>query len=244
MRIISKLKDYYDNGAIYGIDKKIVFVRTINESEDYKKENFPIKKNYFYSLQVIQRNPTEDKMSYRPFIIGFCGTCYVGYEFTLYKKNKTNSEETLTEETIFLYGDEAKEYLLNYLYKKRGHFKAFQESLTSFFNDFDGKKCFAEIYKEYNVPYFLLKNLYMDFSRNHYFNLYTNILLKKYKFHQIKDSVQAFQEISMFIPYLNESEEERELTDKEKIQAHSLDETSFRCQSPGKRKPRGKNKTK
>ena len=56
MRIISKFKDYYDGGAIYGIDKTHTFIR---KTEEIILSEIPLSIN----------EPHE--------IIGFCGEIYV-----------------------------------------------------------------------------------------------------------------------------------------------------------------------
>jgi hypothetical protein len=58
MRIISKFKDYYDGGAMYGIDKERVYVR---ETKIISVDN--IKSQYFD-------------------VLGFCGDIYILKNFS------------------------------------------------------------------------------------------------------------------------------------------------------------------
>ena len=74
MKIISKHKDYYDNGMLYGIDEKVVFVRTIDLNKD--KDEF-LNLN-FTSLPNSRLH--SQKVEYQPFLVYFCGKTYVGYK--------------------------------------------------------------------------------------------------------------------------------------------------------------------
>ena len=76
MRIISKFKDYYDGGAVYGIDKERIYIRETKEISvpllDTSNFNF----EFYISKQ-------REVSSFGYGIVGFCGETKEQYQRTV-----------------------------------------------------------------------------------------------------------------------------------------------------------------
>ena len=105
MKIISKLKDYYDGGSVYGIDEAVVLVRTISDEE--KGKDISIK-----DLGILPSGTKglekKGDVEYNPFLIGFCGKIFVGYKIETVTRPASphilNDEPTI--KTKWIYNDE------------------------------------------------------------------------------------------------------------------------------------------
>lgn len=247
MKIISKHKDYYDNGMMYGIDEKNVFVRTIDP--DTSKTHF-VDADKFKSLPVSSRDyigDNRDEDLYFPFLLFFCGKVYIGYKFihnNLIVKNGNRSYNVNSMKIDYFYGDE----IITNIYPKYKNKKYFWDerrwdNLRDLIKTLHGKTFEGEdLFIKYNTPYFVLTDFHRTFVNSIKFTtkVNLNISLKEFGFNQEKNAVEAFQEIEMFMSFLKERDSISEMTDKQKIHSHGLDETSFRCEAPGNKKHRRK----
>jgi len=249
MKIISKVKDYYDNGMLYGIDEKVVFVRTV----DVDRNKIEYLNHNFNELPSSHRNwRSNGKIYYNPIIVYFCGKTYIGYKIdTPVKERNRDGSITVyaTTTTSYAYGED----IINTL-KTIPEFKDELEKgwswidhqmtkLNDTIEKFHDKPIQGEdLLMKYNVPYLMLTDFNRQLTRSDressIVNL--NISLKEINFQQVKNPVEAFQEVSMFIPLLQNREEISEMSDAQKIHSHGLDETSFRCEAPGNKKHRRK----
>jgi len=194
MRIISSFKDYYDKGSVYGIDKERIYVR---ETKD-----------------VCQMAPGNNGEEFE--VIGFCGKIYpiVNYSDLLYYPAKD----------YVLYGNEALNYTFietdsyNHSeckgYKKikidaRDGKKASKYNKDFFkkytlprrvnaFNDLEKSEKLLKLFLAYKVPIFYIGT---KFTEKYGFSskLIINPRLEDFAFYKVMNTVQAFQEIFMFI---------------------------------------------
>jgi len=240
MKIISKYKDYYDGGGVYGIDENVTFVRTIDEDEigeDISIDKLPDIPSHFGRIK-------KDDVIFDPFFFGFCGVLHLVYKVTTILELDEDGSISKSS-TRYVYDNDIIPELEKLKAFKRNtwYYKNKIAGIKELLNTKVGTNAFGDIYKEHNTPFFIINNL----SNNLWTNktngkLYKHISLKNIQFFNIKDMLTAFQDIAMFLPILI-PEPISEMTDEQKIQSHGLDETSFRCQAPGnKKEKRRKNK--
>jgi len=230
MRIISKIKDYYDGVAgTMGIDKTIIYDRIVIRYDDKQEYPQQFKKDKIFNHK--NRNRFHDLDSYNvdskyyddcsPFIIGFCGKLYVGWKF--YNGNKCDIiyDEDFVKENVKL--------------------NRWNRSLIDDLNYIKNYNS-IDLFREFNTPVFIFDN---DNQSN-----YTNRInrgvsrfiingnLKDYQFYKVFDSFLSFQEIQMFISgVLGVGENTMvEIEDKYKIKKHGFDEWSFRKESTKRNK--------
>lgn len=246
MYIISKNKDYYDGvvGSM-GVDKSIVYERTMVVNEDYNKfpEPFTFKKSWerkrdnpFRNLSGhgVKRESIYEDGS--PFIVGFCGKLYIGWK--LYREIETNRHILSYPElvTSITYDVES---VKKHIKKTSWRSKLIDDlAYISSYNPID-------IFRKLKVPIFIFDSDYdrkfirtYTHRRNEVF--ITNPTLKDYEFYRVQDSFAAFQEIQMFMGgVLGRGEKEIiEVEDKYKIAQHGFDNKSFRrSKSNGKKRP-------
>ena len=240
MKIISKFKDYYDGGGVYGIDENVTFVRTIDVDEigeDISINKLPDLPSHFGGLK-------KGDVMFEPFFFGFCGILYLVYKFTTIlelDEDKSISKSS----TRYVYDNDIIPELekLSTFKRNSWYYQNRIAAIKELLNTKVGTNAFGDIYKEHNTPFFIINNLSNDlWSNNTKGKLYKNISLKNIQFFNVKDMLTTFQEIAMFLSTLT-PEPISEMTDEQKIQSHGLDETSFRCQAPGnKKEKRRKNK--
>lgn len=196
MRIISKFKDYYDGGAVYGVDTERNFVR------ETKEISLPRSKGSSNDIEHIGGFLE---------IIGFCGEIYVlingsskGFGDDWYRHPKEYilyDDEIL--EYVFIddrgYGpnfyrfdwESAKKHTLNTEEKKK-RLRMFGISLPEKYDILKKSTQLKSLFLEYKTPIFHIKKYGNEY------NLTLNPRLKDYAFYKIKNTIQAFQEIEMF----------------------------------------------
>jgi hypothetical protein len=240
MYIISKKKnkDYYDGVAgTMGIDKTIVYNRERVDIDDERK--FPdfitsskgtwknLKEFSYYSFK---KDMSINYIASSHFIVGFCGKLYVGWK--LYVPIKDNNDFGKRFETIITYDVE----FMNEILKPCG----FNVNNTIIIDVKHIQNYNAiDIFRKYNAPVFVYDADYERTSINRclYRNkklFIVNPKLSDYEFYKVFDSVQAFQEISMFIGGVLGNKENSiiQINDKNKIEQHGFDyKWSFRKES-------------
>lgn len=224
------------------------------EKTDYAWRTRP----YSYNLSKRNNEWKEGELrSAEPFVIGFCGKTYVGYVFRFYHAGDTygisNDKIKITysiDEFLALLNLKDKKILTSeYYYSKTDYPK-----VVEYYNRFHGKE-HKELFVEKHVPIFVcdfdtMINSQHDRKANPVtidyagrvkstddFIMY-NPCLKDYEFYRLFNPAQAFQEIQMYLQGVLGSIEKdsRELTDKEKVVNHGMDNWSFRNPNPPKRK--------
>lgn len=171
MRILSKFKDYYDCSNLQDFDNSCLYVRETKEIKFSDEERDKIKLHHFN------------------LVIGFCGKLYV----------------INTKGNIFLYDDEVKEFEITEkrtygAYPNTEYFiepRRAKGKLLSFikqeYDDLKDNEFLKSLFLKYNVPIFIVKQEW----KQAYLTL--NAQLKFSEFFKKFNSVQAFQEIEMFI---------------------------------------------
>jgi len=228
MLIVSNFHDYYDGVSSLGVDKTCVYNRKTEKVDDTPKEHvftfrdkreLPIDKTW--RLNAVPYH--------RPFIIGFCGTFYLGYEF----------ERKGDGETQWYF-----EYDLNKIYKK---IKSFQGKNWYYKDHFENavqlyrNMSSLYIHRQFNCPVFVLDYGTTEevYGENNKPTLILNPCLKKYNFQTNKDAYTTHQEIYQFLSGVLGSKEKEiiEISEKDKIVQYGMcPRWSFRNPSPPRRK--------
>jgi len=143
---------------------------------------------YIRECSVIKLPPdlSKIKMHNFNFVIGFCGKLY----------------PLIKEEDIVFYDEEAKKYEFKEVYKSgykqfevvaRSKAKYFVNSIEREYSDLENNSWLKGLFLEHKVPVFVIASKWRDLE------LTLNPVLKDYNFFRKFDTVQAFQEIEMFI---------------------------------------------
>jgi len=189
MLIRSKFIDYYDNGAINGIDTTRLYLRETRE------EKFELIYKEFLPENNLQ-------------IIGFCGKLYVLLNYSQSPVSKENlrdpKEYVLWGEDILKYSFIEERYTLTYTLKKverssvecQGKYSKDQKkrslvNLTNFLTSIVENKELKSLFLKYKTPVFqyALKSKEVIISPK----------LSDYAFFRIKTTTEAFQEIEMYL---------------------------------------------
>lgn len=193
MRIISKFKDYYDSGAMYGIDTERIYTR------EQKKMELAC---------------TVNVDAYE--IIGFCGEIFPITNFSQQDVSTTSGNTDKWErhpKDFILYEEEAREYSFQakdnkhtlsptqYIKVRRKDQKFWKWGFGSTtidreFERIKNSKELKELFLKYKTPVFHLKQT-RDSATG--YKLTLNPTLKNYAFYKIYDTTQAFQRLEMFI---------------------------------------------
>ena len=218
MIIISKYNDYYDKSVGYGVDKKIVYMR--------KQKSIELQNTDTLRKKLISLIGKENKTSYkigndtiRPFFIGFCGKIYRGYSYTPYSRNLSRSDN--------IYGFNKETFPENILFEKVREEYSFTRNEYTSLSEILDKNSFV---KE-DVDFFQENKLVSFFFEDDYNSNYIiNPILSDFGFQKVMNSVQAFQEISMFISGVLGTNERDMITisDDEKVIKHGFNNRSFR----------------
>jgi hypothetical protein len=237
MLIIAKKKDYYDGVAgTTGIDKTIVYDRQIIEVEEndipilFARKRYHFGKNDQTSFHNISYYDIKKELRvlYHEcayFVIGFCGKLYIGWKLYSIGKEEDGSDALIT--TITYDFDNMKKIVE----PKTWGGRKFVDDVNYIVNH-----NVIDLFRELNAPVFVYDSDYGKVSiyRHSYGNFHPkfiiNPLLKEYQFYKVFNTVQAFQEISMFMGGVlgNKEKEIVEVADKYKIGQHGFDKWSFR----------------
>jgi len=205
MLIIDSRHDYYDSATTI-VDKSIVYQRTKKELQIKVKSNFPyLKRSYAIA----------------PFVIGFCGKLYYGFEDSIEKKIMYNIES--------LYQHlENQKYDMDKFNRNEQDFWGIQfskKNCEKFFNAEIPFPELEELFLKHKVPIFYWTNLKLDH------NCILNPILKDYNFQKVIDPYTAMQEIQMYVSndLVETQDKMAKVSDKSKIVKAGFDlKTSFR----------------
>jgi hypothetical protein len=243
MLIVSDFHDYYDIVLGEGINKTIVYNRKQKEIEFsrelFKSVGSDIIYNTLHNIakeipstgyrddSIILKNG--DRVTHEFFIIGFCGKLYVGVkiEYKYYKPLKRNTNQ-------FMYGfDDIFELCSNYgiIKTKKENLKKLHYGTTKQLIDCVEKYHNVEIldlFRTIDVPIFYISR----------WKAIVNPRLKDLEFGKMFNSIEAFQELYMFLgEKLNKEKPIIIISDKDKLLQHGFDDKwSFRNPDPPKRK--------
>lgn len=240
MRIISKLRDYYDSGAAYGIDQTVVFERkpkiiTKNDSE-YKeiRELINIPYSYFSNWngnRVFYNSTPELKGKYRNIIHldyqlhdvsiivadrKYCGKMLVS----------TNWSPTAEAEVKYFWTDAEFNEWIKTKIPERFH-NQFESKGDAFKpNIFSLKESTKEWMLENKIVSISLNIRHGKFTRDIVLNG-DNLVL--YGLQRIVDATAMFHAVDQWVSMMNDpSRRMVEISDKDKIAKHGMDKTSFR----------------
>ena len=213
MRIISKVRDYYDCGQAYGQDPELVYLRRpdeyilmpgdkwIDRLEDLRDE-----------MPAASRNPTLER-----FVIGFCGRTYPGWK--LYWHGMVGDKHTRLERILYHPADFIEVFKYKPIQKAFPRFmekpkrrmslwSRRQMANTSFeavrhaYNDNFGYEDFFDLFIETNSPIWIyhpaLDSRCRSPRRKGTF-IKINDRLDPYNFYRVIDPYTAYQELSMFV---------------------------------------------
>jgi len=212
MKLHTDFQDYYDTAVGFGVDNNVHFNRFSKEVE-------------------IQIKSQANLPNYRNVgLLGFCGKIYPFVEMKKY--NRRYDEEYDLEgfkvlEVYFAYSfEDFKNKKLEWSdYSDVSEYfdHSREVKLKQFFIDWNYQS--DAVFLEYKVPIWTMK-----FDSGSNFNGLLNPKLKDYGFERIKDSLTAFQEISMYLSnILVEQKETAIIEDKFRIEQHGFDlKKSFR----------------
>ena len=218
MLIVSKFHDYYDSvvGSV-GVDKTCV----------YNRKTIELKEEYF--LKVI---PTIDHHGIFafPFVIGFCGNLYCGYQ--LRPAYADNTICTYNKQEVLDFFKEFKKYYRK-MWRRDAYFWREKETFDNFFQ-LHGRE--NDLFMQKHVPVFVER---YDYCNRKFI---INPSLKEFEFYKICDTFTAFQEIHMFLSGVLGAPEKPiiEISEKDKVVSKGFDKWSFRNPDPPKRKQKKK----
>ena len=185
MRIVSKFKDYYDNGMKYGQDKTHTYVRNTKE--------VPLEiKSIYLSTSGSYKNKPED-IIYFYGVVGFCGDIY---PFIKWHYNNDNAKSCITYDK-----DEIVELTTRHIDNKKRLFynkKSYINEELEYFNNLKNNKKLKSLFLKYRVPIFSMINESLNYiSKPNTLELNSN--LSNLEFYRVVDPFQAYQKIDMFI---------------------------------------------
>ena len=236
MKIISKYKDFYDFCG-YGIDENLIYTRTINNQIEWVDYMLPFKiltSNFMYNYRG-----ENNQFMYELFIVAFCGKFYPLMKIIEnldYKKNKYNIRPlhlTFTNYTTsFIYDTD--EIQKKFIDIKGDYAKNYIRDFTDVVG-LENKDVFIDIQK----PYFMIKVYYNNLNNNQV-QIKSDFLLKDIHFQNVMDCHQVHQEISMFLPIINNMDNCINSSDIIKRDNHGFNDKSFKSTKPGDKKTRRK----
>lgn len=241
MQIISKFSDYYDCGIAYGIDKKLRFNRTTQAVDE----------------QILLVSPCVVKLKYIHVefsfkVIGFCEELYPFVHIVVKEvitKDKKLQFKSIKEHFSYNIESVDKFMRLHALplseigdYEKFGYYDGpgwsweLKGRIEKFFTLKPSKA--KELFLKYKVPYFLLEQNFYIKKNGYYATTYKTTLLphlKNFKFVKVKEPIQAFQAISMYLGSLDLNENKTvKIEDKYLSRAKGFDCYSFK-KTPSKK---------
>lgn len=241
MLIISKKKDYYDGvvGSV-GIDKSIVYDRTLIEFDEHEIPEIFYRKKGFYNNFSKKDNPlhhlghnalqkTSEYDGYSYFIVGFCGKLYLGWKFYKEEKSKNWMQSNFTTDITY-----DREFARTQINQFGYNYNI--EDIFRYFDDYNAQQLFIK----QKTPIFVFDADYQrseigKYYRNGKSKFFVNQNLDEYQFYKVFDAFQAFQEVQMFIGNVLTGEKEIiDIDDKYKITQHGFDKWSFRKESTKK----------
>ncbi len=212
MKLHTDFHDYYDNAVGYGIDDNVHYNRFAKEVEIQIKSSFDFPRHQntgllgfcgeiFPFIEISKFNQKYDLYEYGSDELEIV-ECYFAYSFEEYERKKIDWEEY---SDAFEYQDHSRKI-----------------RLKQFFVDWKSQA--NDIFLEYKVPIWTIK-----LDNNQKIGI-INPKLKDFGFDRIKDSLTAFQEISMYLSnILIEQKETAKIEDKFRIEQHGFDlKKSFR----------------
>jgi hypothetical protein len=213
MKIQSNFTDYYDKALAFGTDDDIFFKR-ISVTEQRYDDSF------YYTLRQHSLPINNLTLTVRPVAIGFCGVIYRGVTLEYFDWSYKHYRDTFYGEVpcikhIHKFVEYARrEFPLSK--KDKDNLKDETPWVENYFRGLDNNNLFRRtenesyakldkyltpIFEKENVPYFSITTIgdRMNWDAKNIYEVTILPVLKKYDFIKLKDPIQAFQEISMYV---------------------------------------------
>jgi hypothetical protein len=236
MKIISKTKDYYDYCG-YGIDTNLIYNRNIKTDPQW--ESYMLPPSFIKAPSIYTFRMDTGRYMYELYVLGFCGKFYpvmkVIEDLTYNTKSKYYRSIYTTPDNYsisFVYDTNVIE---NIFIKHKGNY------IKIFIREFINIKNIEnkDIFIDRKEPYFLIK-FYYNMLNNNTVEIKEGFLLKDIHFQDVLDCNQTHQEISMFLPLINNTDNCINSNDTIKRDYHGFDNKSFKYDKPGDKKTRRK----
>lgn len=259
MLILKKYRDYYDSAmGDGGIDKTCVYDRSPSWEKSQSKRKklgsffegnkigwstLPFSLDYLkYNTRSYHHHKKNEPVKVYPFVIGFCGKLYVGYELTYEYTSKVNFSTVTQTKVVY-----DQEELLSLLSPKDRKDQA--KKIFDYYQKFNQRE-HRELFIDYHIPVFVFDwgtsipaDLNVKDERGNIPYFITNPKLSGYEFFKIFNPFLTFQEIQMFLQGVLGSLEKELITvsEKDRVKQHGFDKWSFRNPDPPKRKQKNVN---
>lgn len=219
MRIISKFKDYYDYATAFGIDPKLVYVRTTNSHTISSSSTNRI--SQLGALIAKQRRRVFSDR-FKCFYVGFCGNVYSGLSYYTDSTGSVvhSSHVNCTHQRHFIWNVSTIDLVIlsHKMFSHRLYnIETVEQALKT--TQFHTPISMIDEFQQEGIVC-----LVVDDDQ-----IVINPRLLDYNFQHVIDPMSAFQEISMFISGpLSTSNNMIELSDRDRISKHGFDKQSFR----------------
>lgn len=241
MKLVGKIRDYYDSALSLGIDNTLYFHReTKTENSDVAKDIVKILDDKLGGGNYVKQQSNNYRSQWQRAdhlidvsinIIGFCGRLYPGimlhysdyrtpeHKECFYKLDGYNRfETTFSGFTPNFFKNHFKRYISRY-----GHHSSVADRMNLAIDalwKYKNDKWFIDL----DTPYFRVSWAGQEVI------VETCPVLKEYNFYKVKDPYQAFQEISMYLGGVipRHVPEMINISDKDRIAQHGFNKLSFR----------------
>lgn len=240
MRIISKLRDYYDSAMAYGQDQSVVFVRNAELLDDKLVPKAIMEKLSGSNWDIGNRKKKDVALSYARNTIVFCGKTY----------RSITIERTVTHPDGPAYGS-TKDVKVIYSIEE---YRAYHDQAGFEFRDTNSRWSWMRTHDSTisaflgnqgsdELEEFCIKNRYViltygdmailnpeGYDYEHKKKLIANGYLDKFQFYRMLDSFSAYQELDMFVSGTlpQSTAMPIQIEDKHRIAQHGFDKYSFR----------------
>jgi len=252
MKIIGRIHDYYDGAIAYGADNSLVFLRETTQQDDTVLDIITkiltdkgIDATSYYGKRALNLPCFGDSISTQLNIeiIGFCGKLYAGIRLIGRIENKDALPIVVNEVFYPTNGYHKLQETLSQIDEKYS-VKYFKTATSMFgpqkYSNFE-RQCkvidalwgneLTDVFVKMNAPYFCVKYSQSNLMRYAGTQTVESIpVLKNSNFYKVKDSYQAFQEISMYLGGVlpRQAPELVDISDKDRIEQHGFNKLSFR----------------
>ena len=208
MRILSSFKDYYDGGAMHGIDATHIYVRKTEDIQvpDVKVRDFTV--------------------------IGFCGNLYICQVFR--RSQASPQKRSLPVKSKTFYGEKSYAYKWEG-YSQEKLVKVDKNSYgykfeKNFYNDLLNNDALKSIFQQYKTPIFLLEENFCKINpmlKDYFF----------YKIKPLHEAFREIEYYISNI-LVNDDFKSMQMSDKEKLTSKGFDNWSFKKEKDTRKRKR------
>lgn len=239
MRIISKIKDYYDSGAMFGVDMSTVYERkplTVDTKHPFHKRlNGTVSKFYLgYGNHIrYKTGKTRHSTEYTDYLHGKNSIIVYGKRYKFFWAYNNNYRSSLHGEFLFFWNEtDLLKWLEELIPADYFDSEILGKHLTIGSEPWD--KVFSITSISDNLKTYMLENRIVSISHNFDSILGDDVVintdnLRRYGIQKVVDSTTMFHEIDQWVSMMQDpSRKMVDISDKDKIVKHGMDETSFR----------------